>query len=75
MLRAELIGRKIEVEQGKIKGIIIDETKNTFLIETVQGKKMVTKQGNTFLIEAPEGMARVVGKQLVSRPEERIKNW
>ena len=75
LLRGEFIGKKADVEGTTITGTIIDETKHTFVIETTMGNKKLAKNGNTFIIHAPEGIVRVSGKDIASRPEERIKNW
>jgi ribonuclease P protein subunit POP4 len=75
----ELIGLEVEVIQSKnadnigIKGKIIDETKNMFII-TVDGKeKKVAKENSQFTFKIPNGKELVVeGSLLVGKPETRI---
>ena len=72
----EFIGTKIRVVQARnkslegITGRIIDETKNTFKILTdKQEEKTLLKQGAVFMINKN----RIIGKNFLHRPEERIK--
>ena len=68
----ELIGSKIEVIDADnkaligIKGKIIDETKNMLILDT--GKKLIKTQ-----IKIKINEIILNGKQLASRPEDRIK--
>lgn len=67
----ELIGKTISVVESNnkcligIKGIVLDETRETILI----GKKKVLKKQ----VVLDVGGVKVKGHQLVGRPEERIK--
>lgn len=70
-LRGELIG--IEVEVNDIKGIIIDETKNLFLIKEGHKKKKIAKKNNEFIFNFPESMLKIKGDMIAIRPEDRIK--
>lgn len=72
--REEMIGKHVEVEGTSIKGTVIDETKHTLLIETQEGNRKMIKSGHTFLIRMKEGIMRIPGSGIASRPEERIKN-
>ena len=78
-MRGELIGLNVEIVYSKnpgikgIKGSIIDETKNTFLIETENGRKKVLKEQCAFEFEFPGKKVRVEGKLLLHRPEDRLK--
>jgi RNase P/RNase MRP subunit p29 len=67
----EYIGKNITFETSKKtrKGIIIDETKNTFKIN--ENKKIITilKNKKTFLIENEE----INGEKITKKPEDRIK--
>jgi len=75
----EIIGLKAEVvgssDKGreKMKGKIIDETKNTFTLETVGGEKIVPKAEAVFEFYLGDEKVIVEGKKLVYRPEDRIK--
>lgn len=80
MIRHELIGLVVEVAessnetQRRIKGMVVDETKNTLTIETNKGFKKIQKNGSVFIFEIPDGKRiKVDGKKIVARPEERIK--
>jgi len=79
ILRHELIGLPVEVvdaanpaQQG-IAGRIVDETRNTLVIETPRGRKRVGKASATFRIPLPGGtVVDVSGSALVSQPEKRL---
>ena len=73
LARSELIGLNVNVVGKNISGKIIDETKNSILIETKNGRKMVIKQNNGFEFIFLDKKIVVDGKQLASRAEERIK--
>lgn len=80
IIRHELIGLKVKIAKSpdkgleRIRGIIIDETKNMLTIESRGKKKMVPKSENVFHIFLEEGkVVEVEGKLLVGRPEDRIK--
>ena len=77
--RQELIGLAVEVDYSPnaglagISGKIVDETRNTFLIETQQREKRVPKAGTSFIIALPDGQkVRVSGSVLISSSENRI---
>ena len=80
LVRHELIGLKVKIKNSPdktIKGIsgkIIDESYNTFRIETKRKEKTVTKGITIFAFTLPDKtQVQVDGKLLVSRPEDRIK--
>ncbi|MEM0042449.1 MAG: ribonuclease P protein component 1 [Thermofilaceae archaeon] len=86
VLLHELIGLEAEVAESKnrcqvgIKGRIIDETMKTILLETPKGRKRVFKSDVKLLLKLPDGsLVLVDGKELLGRPEDRIKkklrNW
>ena len=74
-LLSELIGEEVRIARASSKGLqgfegrIVDETRNTFLIEGAKGRKVVPKEGNWFAF----GKVTVQGKLLVCRPEDRTK--
>ena len=74
--RTELIGLDVEVLSKPFSGIagrVVDETKNTFTIESAGTERMVPKPGNEFRFTY-EGKEFVVkGKDIQHRPEDRIK--
>lgn len=82
ILRHELIGLYAEVadsthEGYKFSGKIVDETKNTLVIETAgsaDNTKTVPKNCVFLDLTLDDGsVIRVDGRLLVGRPEERIK--
>ena len=76
-LAGELIGLKARVEKssGKdfqgLEGKIVDETRNTLVLQTPKGKKSVSKKDCVFLF--PESGVKAEGFLLVARPEDRTK--
>ena len=80
IIREELIGLEAEVVASRhpgyvgIKGRIIDETRNMFVIEHGGRRKMVPKAVCTFHFTFPDGtVVEVEGRLLVGRPEDRLK--
>jgi ribonuclease P protein subunit POP4 len=79
MLKHEFIGRQLEIVKSSnktlvgVKGKIIDETKNTFDIETAEDIKRVLKNVVFVKINFGAKNAVVDGKLLVARPEDRLK--
>ena len=72
--RHELIGLEVEVVHGGLSGLsgkIVDETRNMLLVETKAGVKKVAKTGSQFLF--PKYATVLGGKEILARPEERIK--
>ena len=78
-IKFELIGLDIEVVDAKnksligLKGRIIDETKNTFIIEVDGKEKKLLKDQVTLVIDFKKEKVRAEGKLFLGRPEERIK--
>ena len=75
-MRSEFIGLDVEVLSTPYSGIsgkVVDETKNTFTIDSAGTERMVPKPGNEFRFTY-EGKEFVVkGKDIQHRPEDRIK--
>ncbi len=79
IVRHEMIGLIVKVIDASnsaligIEGKIVDETRNTLVIETKQGEKTVLKA--QVKLESVVGGEKVVidGKSLVARSEDRIK--
>ena len=77
--KAELIGLDIEIVNAKnksligLKGKIVDETKNTFIIEVDSKEKKLLKDQVTLIIHFEKEKVKVEGKLFLGRPEERIK--
>ena len=80
IIREELIGLEAEVVASRhpgyvgIRGRVIDETRNMFIIEHGGRRKMVPKAVCTFHFTFPDGtVVEVEGRLLVGRPEDRLK--
>ncbi len=75
----ELIGLKAEIlashdkRQRGIEGKIIDETKNTIVMETTEGRRSFVKKISRFRFYTPDGTFEVEGKEICFRPDERIE--
>jgi ribonuclease P protein subunit POP4 len=71
----EFIGSRVVVVKcsarsfGGMEGKIIDETKNTFVVETQNGVKRIPKKGCVFSI----GGKQVRGDEITFRAEDRPK--
>ena len=75
----ELIGLKVRIidsldrKQKGMVGNIIDETKNTLIMETTEGKRSFVKRNSRFRFYTPEGSCEVEGREIDFRPDERIE--
>ncbi|MGA1793339.1 MAG: ribonuclease P protein component 1 [Thermoplasmatota archaeon] len=60
-----------------IKGRIIDETRNMFLVRSEEKDRKVAKKGASFelFVDGPKGDVAIIlkGDELVARPEDRTK--
>ncbi len=77
--RHELIGLRVTVSdsrdpgQAGLSGRIVDETRNTFLLETLQGTKRIPKKNTSLIFDMPNGQRlKIMGSILISQPENRI---
>jgi ribonuclease P protein subunit POP4 len=74
----ELIGLQVAVVRATdpsllgLGGRVVDETRNTLLVETVRGEKTVPKRGTRFRFDV-QGGTEVEGDDIAFRPEDRIK--
>ncbi len=80
IFRHELVGLFVKVVNSThegftgIEGKVVDETKNTILIETDKTEKIVPKGVATFHFYLPDGnVVEIEGKIIIARPEDRIK--
>jgi ribonuclease P protein subunit POP4 len=77
--RDELIGQQVFISKCSdptwidISGVIVDETKHTFLIETKEKVKRIAKEIATFSFDVLGTSKHVQGSNLRYRPEERVK--
>jgi ribonuclease P protein subunit POP4 len=75
-IRTELIGLDVEVLSKPFSGIsgrVVDETKNTFTIESAGTERMVPKPGNVFRFICDGRTVEINGSVIMHRPEDRIK--
>ena len=79
LARGELIGLHVKIVdcndptwKGR-EGLIIDETKNTFLIEIDDQEKMIAKKKASFEFTIDGEKITIEGSKIMFRPEDRIK--
>ena len=80
IIQHEFIGLEVKVVKCTnpdcegIKGKVIDETRNTFVLAQNGIEKRVIKETSVFHFKYPDGtIVEIDGKLLVGRPEDRIK--
>ena len=80
IFRHELVGLTVKVTKSThegfigIAGKVVDETKNTLLIEENEIEKRIPKGGTTFHFKLPDGIiVEIEGNIIIARPEDRIK--
>ena len=76
----ELIGLNAKVAESSslphkgIKGLVVDETKNTLVILAGKEEKIVPKKGRVFLFTLPsKEKVRLEGDKIAFRPYDRPK--
>ncbi len=75
----ELIGLRVRVlrsedrYQKNISGTVLDETKNTLLVDTERGMRRVVKKTSVFRFYAERKSFIVKGEEINFRPDERIE--
>jgi ribonuclease P protein subunit POP4 len=75
----ELIGSYAEIVDSTnksnigIKGKIIDETKNTIIIQKKDEKKTLLKNNIMLIIKIENKKYKIQGKILAKRPKDRLK--
>ena len=73
----ELIGLDAEVvassdaDQVGIRGKVVDETKETIVLQTSAGRKRIFKRISTFKFIADKNIFTVEGSEICFRPHER----
>ncbi len=79
LARDELIGLKVKIIrctdpnwEGK-KGLVLDETKNTFLLEINGERKKIAKKTAIFEFTYHSKKIKLSGSDINYRPEDRIK--
>lgn len=56
-----------------MEGKVIYETRNCFVIDLEDGRRVVAKKARIFLFKCDNHFLLVSGDKLVGRPEERVK--
>jgi len=75
----EFIGLEVTVSKSAqrrlegLRGRIVDETKNTFVIEARGKELIVPKKGNWFAFEIAGRRIELRGDEIAYRPEDRLK--
>ncbi|MDD1762285.1 MAG: ribonuclease P protein component 1 [Methanothrix sp.] len=79
LARHELIGLEVNVEASSdpgqigLSGQVVDETRNTFLLETERKVVRFAKKNTSLVFTLPGGQkVRICGSVLISQPENRI---
>ncbi len=79
LARNELIGLRATVAESTnpclvgLSGRVVDETRNTFLLETKAGEKRVPKSNTSLIFNLPSGQrVKIECSVLISQPENRI---
>jgi ribonuclease P protein subunit POP4 len=79
LTRHELIGLKARVinasnsNHNKIKGVIVNETRNILTILKNDEEKKVAKSKASFIFNLDGTLVEVEGRTLIGRPEDRVK--
>ena len=79
LLKEELIGLHVKIKKctdpswKEKTGVVVDETKNTFLIEIGDQQKKIAKNIATFEFEIDGKKMMLDGSKIAYRPEDRIK--
>ncbi|WP_456474536.1 ribonuclease P protein component 1 [Candidatus Pyrohabitans sp.] len=75
----ELIGLECEIVSATdaslvgLRGVVVDETRNTLTLDVKGKRKRVAKAIATFRFRVGKSVVDVDGKALIARPEDRIK--
>jgi ribonuclease P protein subunit POP4 len=79
LARHELIGLEVAVaassnpSQIGLKALVVDETRNTFLLETKSKVLRLAKKDTNLIFTLPDGQnVGLFGSILISQPENRI---
>ena len=79
LARHELIGLDVEIDCSTNpsligrSGKVVDETRNTFLLETKRTVLRIPKSNTSLIFTLPDGQkVRIAGSILISQPENRI---
>jgi len=76
--KRELFGLQVEVvaatdpSQAHVRGRVVDETRNTLVVEAQGREKRIPKRGSRFRFDVQGGL-EVEGEEIRFRPEDRVK--
>jgi len=79
LIKDELIGRNVTIStctdptMEQMQGVILDETKHMFLIESQGKQRWIAKNIATFIFPVHHKNIPINGSKLRYRPEERVK--
>ncbi|MDO8538175.1 MAG: ribonuclease P protein subunit [archaeon] len=79
LMAHEMNGLKVEVinssDKNKIgiKGIIVSETKNTFIVESKGKEKIIPKKETEIMFFVEKKKIKIKGEKILEKPENRIK--
>ena len=80
IIQGEFIGLYAKIAKNsntslvKIRGKVIDETRNTFVILRKDKQKIIPKDTSVFHFTTQDGtIVEIDGKLLLGRPEDRVK--
>ncbi len=71
-LKAKIIASKDRFQKG-IEGKVVDETRNTLVLETKIGERRIIKKTSTFKFIADKNIFTVPGRLIECRPYERAE--
>jgi len=78
LTKHELIGLQVAIVRASdpsligVQGLVVDETRNTVVVEAGGREKRVPKQGSRFRFQIQGGL-EVDGDEIMFRPEDRVK--
>lgn len=75
-MRSEFIGQEVEVissHEASYTGVVVDETKNTFVIRRQGREVTVPKDHREFQFTYQGEKVLLQGSEIQHRPEDRIK--
>jgi ribonuclease P protein subunit POP4 len=76
-----LIGKKIKIAESRdktllgVSGQIVDETRNTLVVQTATSRKKIPKSIVTIQLDAADKSFRLQGSDLIGTPQERIYKY
>ena len=75
----ELIGLGVSIDESKNKslvgkrGVIVDESRNTFTLRSGNEEKKIIKKDSSFIFDVEKKKIRIKGEKIIGNPWERLK--